>query len=52
MKILLIILISAVVSAVVTKIITAKHLNVVDSYLDKTIKIVKSMVTEIINKQK
>lgn len=52
MKILLIILISAVVSAVVTKIITAKHLKVIDSYLDETIENVKRMVTEIINKQK
>ena len=52
MKILLVILISAIVSAVVTKIITAKHLNVIDSYLDKTIKNVKSMVQEVINTQK
>ena len=52
MHILLDILISTVVSAFVTKIITAKHLKVVDSYLDETIKNVKSMIKEVISKQK
>lgn len=52
MEILLVILISAVVSAVVTKIITAKHLKVIDSYLDETIKKVKRMVKEVINRRK
>lgn len=52
MKVIKIILISVVVSAVVTKIITAKHLKVIDSYLDETIANVKKMVKEVINKQK
>lgn len=52
MEVIKIILISAVVSVVVTKIITAKHLKVVDSYLDETIANVKKMVKEVINKQK
>lgn len=52
MEVLKIILISVIVSAVITKIITAKHLKVIDSYLDATIENVKSMVAEVINKQK
>ena len=47
-----IIVISIIVSAVATKIITAKHLKVIDSYLDETVENVKKMVKEVISKQK
>ena len=52
MEVLKIVLISTVVSAVITKIITAKHLKVIDSYLDETVANVKKMVKEVISKQK